>query len=85
MPHGSNLPPLLKSRPPFMCQECHDGTHASSTPVGPNVGGFQNGLARTNPSGAAQFPSANNVGAGCMNCHRQVHGSNSPAGGYFQR
>ncbi|MGE5471542.1 MAG: DmsE family decaheme c-type cytochrome [Bacteroidota bacterium] len=85
MPHGSNLTPLLKSRPPFMCQECHDGTHASATPVGPNVGGFQAGLSRTNPSGTAQFPSTNNVGSACMNCHRQVHGSNSPAGGYFQR
>lgn len=85
MPHGANLPPLLKSRPPFMCQECHDGTHASATQVGPNVAGFQGGLSRTSPTGSAINPSANNVGAGCMNCHRQVHGSNSPAGGYLQR
>lgn len=76
-PHGSNIAPLLKSRPPFMCQECHDGTHASGTPVGPNAAGKQAGL--------TVAPSKNNVGPACMNCHRQVHGSNSPAGGYLQR
>jgi DmsE family decaheme c-type cytochrome len=76
-PHGSNMASLLKSRPPFMCQECHDGTHASATPVGPNAAGNQAGLTIA--------PSKNNVGAGCMNCHSQIHGSNSPAGGYFQR
>jgi hypothetical protein len=42
-------------------------------------------LAKTNPSGAALFPSKNIVGRACMNCHSQVHGSNSPAGGYLQR
>jgi len=84
-PHGSNLGSLLRTRPPFMCQECHDGTHASATPAGPNAAGFQGGLSRTNAAGANQFPSKNLVGRGCMNCHSQIHGSNSPAGGYFQR
>ncbi len=78
-PHGSNITPLLKSRAPFLCQECHDGTHASGTPVGPNAAGYQGGLSTANN------PSANNVGSSCMNCHRQVHGTNSPAGGYLQR
>lgn len=76
-PHGSNIPPLLKSRPPFLCQDCHDGTHASGTPVGPNAAG--------NQAGFTGNVSKNNVGNACMNCHRQVHGSNSPAGGYLQR
>jgi hypothetical protein len=31
------------------------------------------------------MPNNQKIGAACMNCHRQVHGSNSPAGGYFQR
>ena len=88
-PHGSNITPLLKSRPPFMCQECHDGTHASGTPVGPNAAGYQGGLSPTIPAGngtaRALYPSSNNVGNSCLNCHRQVHGSNSPAGGYLQR
>jgi DmsE family decaheme c-type cytochrome len=77
-PHGSNIAPLLKSRAPFLCQECHDGTHASGTPVGPNAAGTQGGLVTT-------MPNNQKIGAACMNCHRQVHGSNSPAGGYFQR
>lgn len=76
-PHGSNISPLLTSRPPFMCQQCHDGTHASGTPAGPNVAGRQGGL--------TSAPSRNLVGRACMNCHSQIHGSNSPAGGYFQR
>lgn len=77
-PHGSNIAPLLKSRAPFLCAECHDGTHASGTPVGVNAAGTQGGLVTT-------APSKNIVGRSCMNCHSQVHGSNSPAGGYFQR
>jgi DmsE family decaheme c-type cytochrome len=76
-PHGSNMAPLLKSRSPFMCQECHDGSHASASPVGPNAAGNQAGL--------SVAPSKNNVGSGCLNCHSMIHGSNSPAGGYFQR
>ena len=86
-PHGSNIAPLLKSRAPFLCQECHDGTHASGTPAGPNAAGRQGGLSSTNAATppAALYPSKNVVGAACMNCHRQVHGTNSPAGGYLQR
>lgn len=85
-PHGSNIAPLLKSRAPFLCSECHDGTHASGTPVGPNAAGYQGGLSRLNTAGTAPlYPNRNNVGSACMNCHSQVHGSNSPAGGYFQR
>jgi len=76
-PHGSNITPLLKDRPPFLCQDCHDGPHASATPVGPNAAGKSTGY-----TGSA---SANNMGRACMNCHVQVHGSNSPAGAYLQR
>jgi DmsE family decaheme c-type cytochrome len=84
-PHGSNITPLLKSRAPFLCSECHDGTHASQNPAGPAAAGYQGGLSTTNAAGALNAPSANFVGRACMNCHRQVHGSNSPAGGFFQR
>lgn len=86
MPHGSNIAPMLKTRPPFMCQECHDGSHASGTAVGPNAAGYQGGLSSTNAATTNRlYPSSNNVGNACMNCHRQIHGSNSPAGGYLQR
>jgi DmsE family decaheme c-type cytochrome len=62
-PHGSNITPLLKSRPPFLCQECHDGPHDSKTfPTKANVTGTNTSMA----------------GRGCLNCHAQVHGSNAP-------
>ena len=78
-PHGSNINALLKSRPPFLCRECHDGTHGSAGPVGRNAAGIQGGLTKSTG------PSATEVGRGCTNCHVQVHGSNSPAGGFLQR
>ena len=77
-PHGSNIAPLLKDRPPFLCQDCHDGPHQSKNPFGANVAGkqFSNNITA---------PNANATGRACMNCHSQIHGSNSPAGGYLQR
>jgi DmsE family decaheme c-type cytochrome len=75
-PHGSNISPLLKSRPPALCDECHDGPHQSASMFGPNMAGKQAGIAS---------PSSGATGRGCMNCHVQVHGSNSPAGGQFLR
>jgi DmsE family decaheme c-type cytochrome len=75
-PHGSNIGSLLKSRAPFLCQECHDGTHASASPVSTAVAGKQV---------TGTTPSSNYVGRSCMNCHVMVHGSNSPAGGFLQR
>jgi DmsE family decaheme c-type cytochrome len=77
-PHGSNITPLLKSRAPLLCDECHDGPHASQTIVGRNAAGKQVGLTPT-------APSSSYTGRACLNCHVQVHGSNSPAGGYQQR
>jgi DmsE family decaheme c-type cytochrome len=75
--HGSNITPLLKSRAPFMCQECHDGPHASKSPVARNAAGTQGGL--------TAVPSETVTGRGCMNCHNMVHGSNSPAGAILTR
>jgi DmsE family decaheme c-type cytochrome len=76
-PHGSNISPLLKSRAPFLCQECHDGPHASPDPVGPSrAAGKQ---------GTAGFGAADYAGRACQNCHVMVHGSNSPAGAFLHR
>jgi DmsE family decaheme c-type cytochrome len=76
-PHGSNITPLLKSRPPFLCQECHNGPHNSKSAVGPNAGGFQDGLSPTNAAKSGLiFPSTQATARGCMNCHAMVHGSN---------
>ncbi len=78
-PHGSNISPLLKDRPPMLCDDCHNGPHASRTPFGANMGG------RTNIPNGTTATSNNAAGRACMNCHSLIHGSNSPAGGYFQR
>jgi DmsE family decaheme c-type cytochrome len=79
-PHGSNITPLLKSRPPFLCQECHDGPHSSPSPAGTSVAGIQGGGVA-----AGGAPSIMAAGRACMNCHVMVHGSNSPAGAYLHR
>jgi DmsE family decaheme c-type cytochrome len=77
-PHGSNISPLLKSRAPFLCEECHDGPHASATPAGSGAAVGQFGA--SNGSGNIQF-----AGRACMNCHIMVHGSNSPSGAFLHR
>lgn len=69
-PHGSVNASLLKSRTPWLCQQCH---LAAQHPSGAYSG---TGLPTTAvPSGAQQM-----LGKNCMNCHSQVHGSNHPSG-----
>jgi DmsE family decaheme c-type cytochrome len=85
-PHGSNITPLLKSRPPFLCQDCHDGPHNSKNAVGPNAAGFQGGLSPKNAANTGLlFPSTQAAARACMNCHAMVHGSNDPAGAFLHR
>ncbi len=67
-PHGSVQPAMLKIRPPFLCQTCHEGAGHPSTVNTPQ------GLA------GGRSPSTLLVGGGCVNCHSQVHGSNHPSG-----
>lgn len=72
-PHGSNNPALLVRRPPLLCQECHQ---------------VQSGHANTEldwPPEAAGIKGRLMLGANCMNCHSQVHGSNHPSGAALQR
>ena len=76
-PHGSNITPLLKSRAPFLCDECHDGPHNSKSAFGAAAAGMQGGLV-ANPSSSA-------AGRACQNCHVMVHGSNSPSGAFLHR
>jgi len=76
-PHGSNITPLLKSRPPFLCEECHDGPHNSPKAAAGNAAGAQGGLKAA--------PSTSYTGRACLNCHSMVHGSNSPAGAFLHR
>ena len=69
-PHGSVQPALLKERPPILCQQCHDPAGHPSVPYGPQ------GL----PGMPAGMPNPYLLVGGCVNCHSQVHGSNSPSG-----
>lgn len=64
-PHGTTIANLLKSRPPFLCQDCHGTTGHRNAAAGlPNV--------RSNSTAVV-----NTVGRGCLNCHTNIHGSNS--------
>ena len=64
-PHGTTIPSLLKSRSPFLCQECHSDTshrsQAGSLPTGRTTSSSLTGT----------------VARGCINCHTNIHGSNS--------
>ena len=66
-PHGSVHSPLLHTRAPLLCQQCHMAAFHPSVPAGGS------GL----PSG---MPSAALLGRNCLNCHSRVHGSNHPGG-----
>ena len=74
-PHGSNNPPLLRARGPFLCQQCHaNPNHPSTLYSGNNLPGSTVG------TGFDKMLAAN-----CMNCHPKVHGSNHPSGARFTR
>ena len=69
-PHGSVNASLLKTRAPWLCQQCHlNPMHPSTAYSGTGLPGA------TLPSGAQQM-----LGKNCLNCHSQVHGSNHPSG-----
>jgi DmsE family decaheme c-type cytochrome len=69
-PHGSNNDRMLVAKLPMLCQRCHIGTKHPSTIYDANQ------LAK----GSSRL-----IGRGCVNCHQQIHGSNSPAGNAFLR
>jgi DmsE family decaheme c-type cytochrome len=71
-PHGSTVSALLKSRPPFLCQQCHEPTsHRGNIP----------GLLNT-PGGAVSGTLAGARGItqarSCLNCHTNIHGGSNP-------
>ena len=83
-PHGSTQARLLKERVPYLCQNCHgaNGGHNGSPFGGQNLPGANNSKAGT---GLLQVPQLQIAARGCLGCHSQVHGSNSPAGLFFNR
>ena len=86
-PHGSNFSPLLKSTPPFLCDECHNGPHNSVVPYGPGAAKGRPGASfpLPPPDDSAGFGDRSAAGRGCLNCHSMIHGSNSPSGAFLHR
>jgi DmsE family decaheme c-type cytochrome len=79
-PHGSTEPRLLKERMNFLCSSCHS---AASSNSGGAFGGAH--AIPGNLLGTATFAAYLANQRMCLNCHSQVHGSNSPNGAYFFR
>jgi DmsE family decaheme c-type cytochrome len=79
-PHGSNEASLLKDRQNFMCASCHSSVSNES---GGAFGGAH--ALPGNLEGTAMFNSALANNRMCLNCHSEIHGSNSPNGAYFFR
>ncbi|HEY7288679.1 MAG TPA: DmsE family decaheme c-type cytochrome [Vicinamibacterales bacterium] len=69
-PHGSNNDRMLIAKLPILCQSCHIGTKHPSTIYDSN---------------ALASRSNRLIGRSCVNCHQQIHGSNSPAGNTLLR
>jgi len=69
-PHGSNHDRMLIAKMPMLCQRCHIGSRHPSTIYD-----------------SAQLANRSNrlVSRSCVNCHQQIHGSNSPSGNLFLR
>ncbi len=85
-PHGSNQPRLMKEPLAFLCSSCHS---AESNTSGGAFGGGHGiptaGLRNGFNQGSVHYNEAPMSQRGCVNCHSQVHGSNSPAGAFFIR
>lgn len=68
-PHGSSNDRMLVAKLPFLCQRCHVHTRHPSTI-------YDNAVINTN---------TRIFNRGCVNCHQNLHGSNSPSGHTFLR
>ena len=73
-PHGSVNPRLLKEKVPFLCLDCHAATNDMGA-VGVSVHSVQ-------PNSGSFYLYGDRS---CLNCHSQIHGSNSPSGSTFFR
>ena len=77
--HGSNEARLLKQRAPFLCDTCH--MNVGGAPGGSSgYIALGQGLLAKNFSANGGSYASHGAGRACLNCHVQVHGSNSPNG-----
>lgn len=86
-PHGSNHNRLLAFNPPELCNTCHrTGATSATSHSGVTATGQSMAAPLAQTGGTQRF-----MARGCVNCHRQIHGSNSAglgntnAGGAFIR
>jgi DmsE family decaheme c-type cytochrome len=84
-PHGSANAPLLKARPPWLCQQCHSGDHGNQVNSGANLAGGNVTTTNGTQQPGAASPRVQMGGRACLNCHVMIHGSNHPAGAKFHR
>jgi len=75
-PHGSQNARLLKEKMPFLCYDCHTAIK------GDDMGSYPVGRNQMPSHGTFQYLSGARA---CINCHSQIHGSNSPVGASFMR
>lgn len=74
-PHGTTTTGMLKLRPPFLCQQCHEpANHRTNFPS-------LNGVQSNSPPGAGGLTMAR----GCVNCHNNIHGGSNPTSTGTQR
>ena len=65
--HGTIVSNLLKYRPPYLCHECHSVTgHPGQLPA-----------LLTERTTSSPFRRQGTIARGCLNCHTNIHGSNS--------
>ena len=77
-PHGSTEARLMKERMNFLCSSCHSAVSNGS-------GGAFGGAHSIPGNLTVPFASALANQRMCLNCHSEIHGSNSPNGAYFFR
>ncbi|MFY9315705.1 MAG: DmsE family decaheme c-type cytochrome [Burkholderiales bacterium] len=65
-PHGSRSAKLLNEKVPNLCQDCHDAAKHPGT------------LYDMSESFKGSAPSQFFFARSCLNCHNEIHGSNSP-------
>jgi len=68
-PHGSNHSKLLNSKPPLLCESCHDSTGHQGT-IFTQFETFRG----TAASGKNRL-----FARACLNCHSNIHGSMGPS------
>ena len=67
-PHGGRTVKLLNEKVPNLCQDCHDASSHPGTM-------YDADNSFKHPSPNSRF-----IARSCLNCHNEIHGSNTPAG-----